>query len=53
MKKRNGDSEQMVYPATRQRGGHDGGMLGVCGVIWVCNLKCNGIVFYFFCLSKL
>ena len=44
---RKGDGEQMVYPAARRRGGHDGCVLGVCRVIWVCNLKCNGIVFIF------
>ncbi|KAM2913799.1 hypothetical protein COP2_044409 [Malus domestica] len=34
VKKRKGDREHMVYPATRRRGDHDGGVLGVCRVIW-------------------
>ncbi|CAN6583202.1 unnamed protein product [Malus baccata var. baccata] len=36
VKKRKGDREHMVYPATRRRGDHDVGVLGVCRVIWVC-----------------
>ncbi|KAM1013170.1 hypothetical protein ACFX13_043926 [Malus domestica] len=34
VKKRKGDREHMVYPATRWRGDHDGEVLGVCRVIW-------------------
>ncbi|KAM1118938.1 hypothetical protein ACFX15_042399 [Malus domestica] len=34
VKKRKGDREHMVYPATRRRGDHDVGVLGVCRVIW-------------------